>query len=475
MTSVGAGEVVQLPQRADVINVGLPLFENSMKSQAIPVVGTNWRIPGRGEAAVVAALARLWGPKSDLIDTANAEVISRINRGRPMLKGIERAGSVVPQMSERTLLHCGPAITWSEMCDPLRRSVKAAIVGEGWAVDAETAAHLVAIREVELRPANEHSTVLPMATVIGPSAPVYVVENNVGSTSAYSSINQGAGEVQWFGVDSAAASDRLNFVRDIIGPVLSETLARAGPIDILSLVAQGVLMGDDVHLRVQATTNLFLKELLPFLIRSSHRRTADAAGFLSRNHMMFLNVAMAAAKSLLDAAASVRNSSIVTSMARNGTAYGIRLSGMSDRWFLAGAPPVQQALYYPGFGPDVSAPDIGDSAVLELVGLGGAAAANSPAVAAILGGRMADAIDATQRMRRICAGESGRFRMPFLDNAGTPLGVDVRRVVELSITPSVSTGIIHASAGIGQIGAGVASAPLECFTEAMLDLDARIE
>nr|WP_272953768.1 DUF1116 domain-containing protein [Ensifer canadensis] len=361
------------------------------------------------------------------------------------------------------------------MCDPLRRSVKAAIVGEGWAVDAETAAHLVAIREVELRPANEHSTVLPMATVIGPSAPVYVVENNVGSTSAYSSINQGAGEVQWFGVDSAAASDRLNFVRDIIGPVLSETLARAGPIDILSLVAQGVLMGDDVHLRVQATTNLFLKELLPFLIRSSHSRTADAAGFLSRNHMMFLNVAMAAAKSLLDAAASVRNSSIVTSMARNGTAYGIRLSGMSDRWFLAGAPPVQQALYYPGFGPDVSAPDIGDSAVLELVGLGGAAAANSPAVAAILGGRMADAIDATQRMRRICAGESGRFRMPFLDNAGTPLGVDVRRVVELSITPSVSTGIIHASAGIGQIGAGVASAPLECFTEAMLDLDARIE
>lgn len=475
MTSVGADEVVQLPRCADVINVGLPLFENSLKAQSISVVGTDWRIPGRGEGAVVAALARLWGPKSKLIETANAEVISRLNHGRPMLRAIERAGSAIPQMSERTLLHCGPAITWSEMCDPLLRSVKAAIVVEGWAQDTDVAARLLEAGEVELKPANEHSAVLPMATVIGPSAPVYVVENDIGNTRAYSSINQGAGAVQWFGVNSGAAVERLSFVRDTIGPILSETLRRSGSIDILSLIAQGVLMGDDVHLRVQATTNLLLKELLPFVVRSQHSRLADAAEFLSRNHMMFLNVAMAAAKSLVDAAATVRNASIVTTMARNGTSYGIRLAGAGDRWFLASAPPVQDALYYPGFGPDVSARDIGDSAVLELVGLGGAAAANSPAVAAILGGRMADARSATERMRRICAGESVRFRMPFLDNAGTPVGVDVRRVVEFSITPGVSTGVIHATDGVGQIGAGVAWAPLDCFIEALFELDARIE
>lgn len=474
MTPVGAGVFVQLPKRADVINVGLPLFEDSLKAQSVAVVGTEWRIPGRGKESVVAALARLWGPKSKLIETANAEVLSRLNRGRPMLRAIERAGAVIPEMSERTLLHCGPAIRWSEMCDPLRRSLTAAVVVEGWAQNAEDAACLLAADSVELKPANEHSAVLPMATVIGPSTPVYVVENDIGSTRAYSSINQGAGAVQWFGVNSAAAVERLAFIRDTIGPILAETLRRSGPIDILSLVAQGVLMGDDVHLRVQATTNLLLKELLPFLVQSQHGRLADVAEFLSRNHMMFLNVAMAAAKSLVDAAATVQNASIVTTMARNGTSYGIRLAGVSDRWFLASAPSVQDALYYPGFGPEVSARDIGDSAVLELVGLGGAAAANSPAVAAILGGRMADARSATERMRRICAGESTRFRMPFLENAGTPVGVDVRRVVEFSITPGVSTGIIHATDGVGQIGAGVAWAPLKCFTDALLELDARI-
>ena len=471
---MNAHPVVSLPSSVNVINIGLPLFEEAVLAQATNAVGVDWRIPGGGVGDVVAALARLMGPKSKLIDKANDEVVSRLNDGVPMLKGIGRAGAVVPGMGERTVLHCGPAIEWRDMCNPLQRSIKAAIVAEGWARDVDAAAKLVVSGEIQLEPANEHATVVPMATSIGPSAPVYVVENAHGGTVAYSSVNQGSGAVQWFGVDSGAAIDRLRFVRDTVGPVLAEALAGKGPIDVLALAGQGVPMGDDVHMRVQATTNLFLRDLLPFLVRSTHQRLHQAATFLSGNHLMFLNVAMAAAKSLVDAAASVENASIVTTMARNGSTYGIRLTGADRPWFITQSPPIQNALYYPGYGPETSAPDIGDSAVLELIGLGGPAAANSPAVAGFLGGHMSDAIAATRSMQRICAGESTKFRLPILDHVGTPVGVDVRRVVELAITPAVNTGIIHATEGTGQVGAGVAWAPIACFTEALLDLDRRL-
>ncbi len=466
--------VVALPKELGVINIGLPLFETALRSQGASVIGVDWRIPGGGKADVVAALARLLGPKSAVVDKANAEVISRLNEGVPMLRGIDRSGAVVPGMGERTILHCGPAIAWNDMCDPLQRSIKAAIVAEGWAPDVGAAARRVEAGEVDLQPANEHSAVLPMATSIGPSAPVYVVENSFGGTVAYSSINQGSGKVQWFGVDNDAAVERLRFVRDTVGPVLAEAIKGKRDIDILSLAAQGVPMGDDVHMRVQATTNLFLRDLLPYLVRSKNDAAPDVATFLSGNHLMFLNVAMAAAKSLVDSVAAIENSSIVSTMARNGTTYGIRLTGKERPWFIADSPPIQDALYYPGYGPETSAPDIGDSAVLELIGLGGPAAANSPAVAGFLGGRMANAIAATKSMQRICAGESTRFRLPILDNVGTPVGVDVRKVAELSITPAVNTGIIHKTDGTGQVGAGVAWAPIECFVDALLDLDRRI-
>jgi hypothetical protein len=466
--------VVELPTAVEVVNVGLPLFEEALRDQGVPVVGVDWRIPAGGDLRLVAALARLLGTASARVDRANAEVVRRLNEGVPMLQTIASAGDVVPGMGSRTILHCGPAIAWSQMCDPLRRSVKAAIVAEGWAAGVGSAAALVDAGDIDLRPANEHATVVPMATSIGPSAPVYVVENEAGGTTAFASINQGSGEAQWFGVDSDAAIERLRFVRDAVGPVLAEAVQAKGPVDVFALASQGVPMGDDVHMRVQATTNLFLRDLLPHLVRSTHPASGDVATFLSANHLMFLNIAMAAAKSLVEWAGDVPGSSIVTTMSRNGTTYGIRLPGQADRWFVTQSPPVQDALYYPGYGPETSAPDIGDSAVLELVGLGGPAAANSPAVAGFLGGRMADAIAATTNMRRICVGESPRFRLPILDHVGTPVGVDVRRVVELGITPAVNTGIVHASAGTGQVGAGVAWAPIECFKAALLDLDQRL-
>jgi len=461
---VSAG-AVELPTEVSVVNLGLPLFAEAIRDQGRPVTQVDWRIPAGGDLSLVAALGRLYGRHAAAVDGANAEVVRRLDTGVPMLVGIARAGDVVPGMGERTVLHCGPAIAWDHMCEPLRRSVRAAVLAEGWDVSAGDG-------EVDLAPANLHATVVPMATAMGPSAPVFVVEMEAGGTRAFSPINQGPGEVAWFGRDTAAAVARLVFLRDVAGPLLSSCLAGAGPVDLFSVAAQGLQMGDDLHMRTQAATNLLLRTLLPHLMGLESPARAELGRFLAGNHLFFLNLAMAAAKSVTLWAEQVTGASVVTTMARNGTTYGIRLPG-SDEWFVTASPPVGDALFHPGRGPDDAAPDIGDSAVLELVGLGGCAAAGSPAVAAFVGGTMADAVATTEDMDRVCAGRSSRFKLPILDFRGTPVGVDVRKVVELGITPKVTTGILHAHEG-GQIGAGVAHGPIACFRDALLDLDRRL-
>jgi hypothetical protein len=462
---------VQLPDEIAVINIGLPLFADAVRDQGRPVQQLDWRIPAGGDADAVAALERLYGEQSESIDRANAEVLRRLDEGVPMLIDVATAGEVIPGLAERTLLHCGPAIDWDAVCDPLRRSMRAATIAEGWAMDVEQADRTLSDGEVRLAPATDHATVVPMATAMGPSTPVFVVDNHRGGTRAYAPINQGPGETAWFGRETPAAVARLRFLRDVAGPMLREVVVAAGPIDVVALAAQGVQIGDDVHMRTQGTTSLLTRNLLPHLAALPATGRVELARFLSGNHMFFLNLAMAAARSLTMAAEQVEGSSIVTTMCRNGTTFGIRLAG-NDTLFVSDAPPVEDAMYYPDYGPDYAAPDIGDSAVLELIGLGAAAAAGSPAVAGFLGGRISDAVAVTEDMALICAGNSSRFQLPTWDYRGTPLGVDARHVVDLGITPRITTGILHASSGVGQIGAGVARAPIACFRAAVLRLAA---
>ncbi len=420
------------------------------------------------------ALCRLYGRHAAAIDGANAEVARRLDKGAASLVGVQEMLDALPGVDDRTVVHCGPAIAWTDMCDPLRRSVRAAVMAEGWADDPAGADDVLSGGGVRLEPANLHAAVVPMASAIGPSMPMFVVENTEGGTRAFSSINQGPGEVAWFGRETPAAVERLVFLREVAGPLLAECIAELGPVDVFSIAAQGLHMGDDIHMRTQASTNLLIRNLLPKLMALDSAERGALGRFLAGNHLFFLNLAMAGAKALTLWAEQVEGSSVVTTMARNGTTYGIRLAG-SDTWFVTGSPPVGQALYYAGQGPESAAPDIGDSAVLELIGLGGAAAAASPAVATFVGGTMADAIAATEDMDRVCVARSTRFKIPILDFRGTPVGVDVRKVVELGVTPKVNTGILHSSDGSGQVGAGVAEAPMECFAEALIDLADRLD
>jgi hypothetical protein len=482
LTDHDNGSPVQLPGRVAVVNVGLKLFGDAVRSQGAGVVDVDWRIPAGGDPALVAALTATYGPHTPRVEEANAEVCRRLDSAAPVLSGLATAGDVVPGMGERTLLHPGPPLAWEEVCDPLRRSAHVAVMAEGWAETPEAAEALITSGDVDLRPANEHATVGPMATVLGPSAPVFVVENPQGGgphgNRAFAGINQGPGAAAWFGVETPDAVARLVLLREAVRPVLERALAATieagGPIDIFSVAAQGLQMGDDAHMRTQACTNLLIRALLPGLVAADGDRGAEVARFLATNHLLFLNIVMAAAKATSDWACGVPRSTIVTGMARNGTSFGIRVAGL-DRWFAAPAPDVGQALFHPGYGPGDAAPDIGDSAVLETLGLGGAAAAASPAVATFLGGKMAGAVAATRAMESICAGRSTRFRIPYLDFSGSPIGIDLRRVVTLEVTPRITTGILDAAHGRGQVGAGVATAPLAAFQAALLGVVESIE
>ena len=460
-----------MPERVGVVNVGLEAFGAAVRAQGGEAVDVDWRIPAGGDPRLVSALARLWGRAAPGIEKANREVLRRLDESSPLLLGIAPALQAVPGMDARTVLHCGPPLPWEAFCGPLRHSVQATVMAEGWAASPAEADSLATAGAFALEPANDHATVVAMAGTIGPSTPVFEVTNPQGLNTSFAPLNQGPGAVAWFGVDSAEAVAHLVWMREALAPVLDNALRAHGPVDLVSLAAQGLLMGDDLHMRSQATSNLLVRSLLPYLVAIQDPGLGAVARHLSTNHHFFLNLAMASAKAATDWASAVPGSTLVTSMARNGTSFGIRVAGMGDRWFVAPAPPVDSALFQPGFGPELAGRDIGDSAVLELVGLGGSAAAASPAVAGFLGGSMAGAIATTESMASICAGSSGRFKLGFLDFRGTPMGVDVRLAVELETTPAINTGILHASEPVGQIGAGVARAPLECFRQSLLALD----
>ena len=464
--------VPTLPTSASVVNVGLSLFADAVNDQGHPVASVDWRIPAGGDMQMVAALTRLYGQHAATVNAANAEVLKRLEAS-PSIVGVSPAGSVIPGLQGKMLIHCGPPIAYADACDPLRRSMRAAVVAEGWTDTIERAGAMLGAGHIALDSANLHDTAVPMVTALGPSMPVWVVDNPSGGNRAFSPVNQGPGEVQWFGRETPASIARLQFLAQIAGPMLNDVVQSHGPIDVFGWAAQGVQMGDDVHIRTQASTNLFIRNLLPHLMKLADPRRIDLATWLASNHLFFLTAAMGAARAVTGSAMSVTGSSIVTTMSRNGTDFGIRVAG-SDRWHMCPAPTIGQALYYAGQGPETAAKDMGDSAVLELVGLGGPAAGGSPSVAAFVGGTMNDALATTETMDLICAGRSSRFKIPMLDFRGTPVGVDIRKVVELGITPKVTTGILHVSDGSGQVGAGVAEAPLSCFRDALLALDRQL-
>jgi hypothetical protein len=360
------------------------------------------------------------------------------------------------------------------MPGPVQGAVIGAILFEGWAATPEKARTLADAGSIAFAPCHERGAVGPMAGVVSPSMPVVVVENAGPGNRAYATLNEGLGKVLRFGAYDASVLTRLRWFASTLGPALSKTLAASGPVDLKAIIAQALQMGDEGHNRNVAATSLFTRAVAPGIARTATAETAAAVlDFLRANDHFFLNLSMASAKATLDAARDVPGSSVVTAMSRNGVDFGIRLAGTGDRWYRAPVG-VPDGLYFPGYGPDDANPDLGDSAITETVGLGGFAMAAAPAIVRFVGGTSADALDHTRRMYRITLGRNPDYALPPLGFAGTPTGIDARRVVETGVAPVINTGIAHREPGVGQIGAGIAYAPLACFADAVRGLMASL-
>jgi len=405
----------------------------------------------------------------ELIEQANREALGRMVSGDPVLVDVRPASEVIPALGERVILHAGPPIEWARMCGPLRGAIAGAIVFEGWAEDLAAAEAMAAGGEIAFHPNHHFDAVGPMTGLTTRSMPVLVVENRAFGNRAYCTINEGLGKVMRFGGNDGEVLGRLAWIRDRLGPALGAALRHSGGIELKSLVARGLTMGDEMHQRNVACSSLLLRELAPALARSvtESAALAEILAFIGGNDQFFLNVVMALGKAVMDPVRGIEGASVVTAMSRNGTDFGVRVSGTGDRWFTA---PVEMpdGLYFPGYSEVDANPDMGDSTIVETIGLGGFAMAAAPAVAGFVGaGAASDAAVYTRTMMEITVGQNSEWTIPALDYAGVPTGIDVRLVVETGLAPTINTGIAHKKPGVGQVGAGVVRAPLGCFEQAV--------
>ncbi|MDD5628062.1 MAG: DUF1116 domain-containing protein [Elusimicrobia bacterium] len=450
-----------------VVNVGLESFRTSLDQAHAPSVQVDWRPP----VAVDPKDLKKVQARAEAIDKANAKAAAKLLAAKPFLIGLEKALDVVPGMKEDLILHAGPPITWERMCGPMRGAVMGALVYEGLAQSPEEAAKMAAAGAVKFSPCHEHSAVGPMAGIISASMPVYVLKNEEHGNLGFCTLNEGLGKVLRYGAYAPEVIAKLKWMETTLYPTLKKAVAKLGKIDLKNIIAQALHMGDEVHTRNRAATSLFYRAIAPAVVRTAPdpETAAKVLEFLNGNDHSFLNLSMPASKVSLDAARDVKDSSIVTVMARNGTDFGIQLSATGNEWF-TGPAPVPDALYFPGFSKADANPDIGDSAITETAGLGGFAIAAAPAIVQFIGGSASDALDHTRRMYEISVAENSVYQIPGLDFRGSPTGIDVRKVVEKGIFPVIDTGVAHREPGIGQVGAGILSAPPEPFQKALAGL-----
>ncbi|MEV3855859.1 DUF1116 domain-containing protein [Streptomyces sp. NPDC050095] len=453
---------------ARIAAVGVAEFADAPRTAGAQVTPIDWRPPAGGDPELAWKLAELTGHPR--VQEANDVAVSRLLAVRPVWRDVRPAREVLPVLDDRTtaervLLHAGPPVDWADMCGPMRAGVIGAALLEGWAETPEKAELLAGSGALRFEPCHHHEAVGPMGGITSPSMPVLVVEDPATGRRSYANLNEGAGRCLRYGALGDDVLDRLRWMADVLAPALCEALhTLPDGLDLRAVTAQALQMGDECHSRNTAASALLLRDLAAPLARTAHG--PGVLEFLAGNHYWFLNFSMAASKLATSAAHGVPHSTLVTAFARNGVEVGIRVSGAGDAWFTAPAARVE-GLYFAGYGPDDANPDIGDSAITETNGLGGFALAAAPAITGFVGGTVDQALRTSRDMARITLARHEAYRLPALGGIGSPVGIDLRAVLDTGIEPVVTTGIAHREPGIGQIGAGLVHAPLECFRKAL--------
>ncbi|MFQ5750441.1 MAG: DUF1116 domain-containing protein [bacterium] len=454
-----------------VINVGLSAFKESLDAANVTAIQVEWTPP----VVVDEKMRQVLKERISEIEKANEKAVAIILRGMPHLVGLERAIDVIPGMKANLFLHAGPPITWDRMCGPMRGAIIGGLLYEGKAKTPAEAEKLAASADIEYAPCHEHQTVGPMAGVVTPDMPVFVLKNEEFGNFAFCTMNEGLGKVLRYGAYNEEVIRKLKWMEKVLYPILKKGVAKIGKIDLKNIIAQALHMGDEVHNRNRAATSLLYRLLAPAIVRTCHdpHTTSTVLDFINNNDHFFLNLSMPACKVTLDAARDVKNSSLVVVMSRNGTDFGLQLAGTGGEWF-TGPSDVPDALFFPGFTRKDANPDIGDSSITETNGLGGFAIAASPAIVQFVGGNAQDAIQYTRQMYEITAAENNVYQIPYLNFRGTPTGIDVIKVIEKNILPFIDTGVAHKKPGIGQVGAGVLNAPVRPFQKAYEGLARRL-
>ena len=453
----------------NISNVGLRTFSENIQASGGSSTHVDWQPPAGGDREIGSKLADL--VNHERIEAANHEAFARYLAANPVLVGVGVAREDLPDMDGKIILHAGAPVDWNDMCGPMRGAILGAVIYEGWAENLVDAEKMAVDGEIRFDPCHHHNAVGPMAGIISPSMPVWIVNNTEHGNQGFTTLNEGLGKVLRFGANSPEVIERLKWMEKSLAPTLNSAIQKTGPIELKPLIGQALHMGDEVHNRNAAGSSLLIKKLVVGALDSDavQNEIKKMVSFIAGNDHFFLNLSMPSCKVMLDAAHGVPNSSMVTAMARNGVKFGIRVSGLSDQWFTTPAP-VVDGLYFPGYSIDDAAADLGDSAITETAGLGGFAMAASPAITQFVGGSPADALVQSRYMRNITIGTNSQFTLPALDFAPTAAGIDVRKVVDTSILPVVNTGIAHKEAGVGQIGAGITSAPLDVFVQTIASL-----
>jgi hypothetical protein len=402
------------------------------------------------------------------IKKANEKALGYLQKAQPTIIGLGVAIDDIPNMDKKTILHAGPPIEWEYMSGPLKGAVIGGLIYEGLAKDEKEARALAASGEIKFDPCHHHSTVGPMAGVVTASMPVWIIENKAFGNLAYCTLNEGLGKVLRYGAFSEEVIERLKWMEETLYPVIKSAMAISGEIDLKSMIAQVVQMGDEGHNRNKAGTSLFIREIAPHIVMTDYSNDDKAAvlKFMNSNDHFFLNLTMPACKCALDPIKDIPYSTIVSTMARNGTEFGIKVSGLGDRWFTAPAE-IIDGLFFPGYGMEDANPDIGDSVITETSGIGGFAMATAPAIVQFVGGTPQDAIQYTTSMYEITEEENKAYKMPTMNFRGTPTGIDIQKVIATQILPIINTGIAHKDPGVGQVGAGIVRPPMKCFEDAL--------
>jgi Protein of unknown function (DUF1116) len=445
-----------------VINIGADIFADALEAQNVAVTRVAWRPPAGDGHALQKLLA------DPAVDAANKLAVERMLAAHPVLIDVRPAGEAIPALRDKKLLHAGPPIAWERMCGPMRGAVIGACIYEGWASNEAEAVALAEAGALDFEPCHHYNAVGPMAGIISPSMPVVVVEDSVHGNITFATLNEGLGKVLRYGAFAPEVLERLRWMQNILGPALGRAVRKLGGVDLRAIMAQALQMGDECHNRNKAATSLFVRQVGPALVEtgSSITETAAVLRFIAGNDHFHLNPSMAAAKAITLAGANVPHSSVVVTMARNGVDFGIRVSGLGDRWFVGPAQYIQ-GLYFAGYNAEDANPDIGDSAITETSGVGAFAMAGAPAIVQFIGGTPADAMRYTREMYDITVTSNPLFGLPSLDFQGVPTGIDIRQVCRLNMLPVINTGIAHRLPGVGQVGAGVVYPPVECFEQAL--------